>query len=929
MGETSQKLEQALHESQANLSALIENIDGSIWSVDRDYRLLVGNLAFQHEIETLLGHPLAPGDSVLAPDEFEPIRSEWRGYYDRALRGDRFSVEIQRLLFKTKTYSEYRFHPIHAADGSVVGVVASGRDVTERRQAEEENRRLLASVQREKDRLTALLNSISDEVWFADAEKNLTLINPAVVGEFGSSVETGLPVEQIAASFEVYRPDGSPRPVDEAPPLRALRGEVVRNQEEIVRTPATGELRWREVSATPVRDASGTIVGSVAVVRDITERKQTEQELREAVAQAQAGQQLLEALLEYVPEGITIADAEGNLQQVSRFGEELLGQQFSGLDTPTAAGNAIYRPDGITLMPLDELPLMRAIRKGEIVKDAEIIRINSQGKPVSLLCNAGPIRDAAGRIVGGVTAWHNITERKQAEQERAEQALMLSNLNDAVIGTDLSYRINYWSQSAEKMYGYRREEIMGQYAGILQPVFFGMTSQEALSWLERTGELNVELTHTTQDGRKIIVGSRTQILYDDRGERKGTISINRDITARKQAEEALRETRDYLDNLLTYANAPIIVWDPGYRITRFNNAFEHLTGLKSEAVLGQSLDLLFPTNRKEESLEHIRRASTGEHWEVVEIPIQRADGTVRTVLWNSATLYAADGTTVVATIAQGQDITGRKQAEALLRESQEQLRSLVENLPSVVMRYDRQFRVVYLSPQAETVTGIPRERFLGKTNREVGMPEELCVLWEEAIDRVFRTGERYDLEFDFPSVQGSKAFRLRLAPERAADGSTRYVLGLSSDITDQKQAEQERERLLAQTRRDAETKADLLREVNHRVKNNLAAIVGLLYAHLDRAGASSSPEYRALVRELSQRVDGLSIVHGLLSQSLWSPVRLDELAERIISAVLQGETRGKVVVDIVPSPLLVSPDQAQPLALVLNELALNIDKHTV
>ena len=145
-----------------------------------------------------------------------------------------------------------------------------------------------------------------------------------------------------------------------------------------------------------------------------------------------------------------------------------------------------------------------------------------------------------------------------------------------------------------------------------------------------------------------------------------------DITERKRAEEELRETRDYLENLFNYANAPIIVWDAEFRITRFNHAFERLTGRGADEVLGQQLDILFPADRRDEALGHIRRTVAGERWEVVEIPILRVDGTVRTVLWNSATLYAPDGATAVATIAQGQDITERKRAEDELRQALEE-----------------------------------------------------------------------------------------------------------------------------------------------------------------------------------------------------------------------------------------------------------------
>jgi len=151
------------------------------------------------------------------------------------------------------------------------------------------------------------------------------------------------------------------------------------------------------------------------------------------------------------------------------------------------------------------------------------------------------------------------------------------------------------------------------------------------------------------------------------------LAVIQDITERKKAINDLLETRNYLDSLLEYANAPIIVWDPHLRITRFNRAFEKLTGRKAADVVGKELNLLFPSDSRDASLQHIRQTTTGKRWEVIEIPILHADGSVHTVLWNSAAIYSPDGSQIIAIIAQGQDITERKKAED---KSKEQLQEL-------------------------------------------------------------------------------------------------------------------------------------------------------------------------------------------------------------------------------------------------------------
>ena len=119
----------------------------------------------------------------------------------------------------------------------------------------------------------------------------------------------------------------------------------------------------------------------------------------------------------------------------------------------------------------------------------------------------------------------------------------------------------------------------------------------------------------------------------------------------------------YLENLINYANAPIIVLDPQLHITFFNHAFEFITGRSEKEVLGKSLDILFPPEKASKSMKYFENSQKEKRWETLEIEIIHVDGSVRTLLWNTAIIYDSDGITSVSIISQGQDITDWKKAE--------------------------------------------------------------------------------------------------------------------------------------------------------------------------------------------------------------------------------------------------------------------------
>ncbi|NJN97257.1 MAG: PAS domain S-box protein [Anaerolineales bacterium] len=128
--------EDALRENQLNLKSLIENTDGSIWSVDTEYRLIVGNNLFHRNVSAAIGRELGAGENLLTLDLPPAALAEWRGYYDRALRGEQFSIEVRTRFIVGERVVEYRLSPIRTAAGQISGATVFGRDITEHKEAE-------------------------------------------------------------------------------------------------------------------------------------------------------------------------------------------------------------------------------------------------------------------------------------------------------------------------------------------------------------------------------------------------------------------------------------------------------------------------------------------------------------------------------------------------------------------------------------------------------------------------------------------------------------------------------------------------------------------------------------------------------------------------------------------------------------------------
>jgi PAS domain S-box-containing protein len=286
-------------------------------------------------------------------------------------------------------------------------------------------------------------------------------------------------------------------------------------------------------------------------------------------------------------------------------------------------------------------------------------------------------RDDAGRPVRINGIIWDITERKKAEQALAERARLLDLSYDAIMVRDARDRIIYWNKSAETIYGYTKEEALGRSPHELLRTEFPQSLEKILDSLKLDGRWTSELLHTCKDGRKITVITRWAVDRDSHGDIAAILETNSDITERKKAEEALRESGERLSQAMGVGELGSWGLDTksgkAWRSLRHDQIFGY-SELLPEWTYKMFLDHVLPEDRKDVDEKFGQALAKGVDWNF-ECRIRRSDGEIRWI-WAQGKPRFNDRKEVVQLFGLVQDITERKEKEEILRKLNRTLRAL-------------------------------------------------------------------------------------------------------------------------------------------------------------------------------------------------------------------------------------------------------------
>jgi PAS domain S-box-containing protein len=558
----------------------------------------------------------------------------------------------------------------------------------------------------------------------------------------------------------------------------------------------------------------------------------------------------------------------------------------------------------------------------------EIKMKGKAGELLDVFQRAYAIKDSAGRILGLVGVHTNITERKRAESQKAAALeklreseekfrLMAEQLEDVLYTTDRNGIITYISPSAGRVFGWLPDEMTGRRFTEFLPQDEIPKAMQAFQAAVSEGkpQRNLQLMMKRRDDSVFygeIIGSP---LDKNRG-MAGTLGLIRDISERRQTEIALYESEARYRTLVENASDLVYRTDTAGRFTFVNRATLTISGYEEKELIGKYYpSLIRPDMRNKAVRIFLHQIKEGAYNTYSEFPVITKDGRQ---LWLGQNIQLVlENGRVTGFQAVSRDITERKRIETALSESEDLYRDLVENSLDVICTHDLEGKVLSINQAAVRLTGYSLEDLLTMNMADLLMPE-VRHLFKAYLAEIQAKGWAHGT-MRVQTASGEPRYWEFHNTLRTKDVTIPVVRGVGRDITERERAEKEIKRQLAE-------KEILLKEVHHRIKNNIASIGGLISLHMQSV---SNPEAVAVLQEAIGRVDSMRILYDkLLITDDFRDISVKNYIESLADAVLAlFPDRAKIKLEKQIDDFYLDPKQLFPLGLIINELITNKMKY--
>ena len=738
----------------------------------------------------------------------------------------------------------------------------------------------------------ALFDDSDDGLLIADDQGLIVTVNRRAIELSGycSDEIAGLTLSHL---FVRLAPDGSAEPFV---PLDAGRSNGEDDHGAAVNR--EGGIRRRDGTILPVQIAARLLTGSRRLVRfrDLSARRLTED-----------GEWTFRSLVESAQDVIFISDVTGRFVYVNSAAAATLGM----------TQDAVIGKSVDELFPPSVAARYRAgvedvVRTGQTLNTED--RLDLAGRTIWFSSIVQPVRDREGRITAAQGFIRNVTGLKEAEaslrrnEERLLQAVRVAHIG--IFDHDHRSGALYWSPETREIYGWDPGEPVG-----FDPPSEGSTSTwqvvhpddrdrvaRALAQAHSSpdGRFDIDYRIRRRDGGVRWLTTRSQTFFEGEGNARQpvrTIGAVRDVTAIKEAEQALRLNEERLRQITSLAKIGIFDHDHRTGSVYWSREARDIYGLdprrpvffehRPEVQQPGWLELLHPDDRAR-VLQAVRTAHESEHGVFdLEHRIVRPDGATRWVNARSQTFFEGEGEArrPVRTIGAVRDVTALKEAEQAIRGNEERLRQVARVAKIGIFDHDHRTGSVYWSPEmrkihewgAEERVQFERDPRGGRIPADAIFPEDREQV-EAAIARAHESEDGlFDMEYRLTVPGGIRWVSAQSQTFFEGEGADRRAvrtIGATVDITDRKTAEAERERLHAQLlqAQKMETVGRLAGGVAHDFNNMLNVIGG--YAELAlREIDSASPLYTPLLEIQNASRRSADLTRQLLAFARKQPVK--------------------------------------------------------